>query len=139
MSSRDLTARGAVPTIAFALPLWIWIGAIFALSSIPGPTLHKVGFSVWDKGAHFIEYSILGFLAVRKERLGALRGGFAAALRALSLILLIGIVDELYQLLIPGRSTEAADLLADLLGGSTGSAIALLYLRRRSKRSLEDS
>ena len=50
------------PRLRYWLPLVLWIVAILLVSSVPGPTLAKVGFGIHDKLAHFAEYSVLGWL-----------------------------------------------------------------------------
>ena len=45
--------------------------------------------------------------------------------------------DEIHQLLVPGRSGQAADVILDSLGAPTGITLALLALhaiRRRNTR-----
>lgn len=133
MSERDLTVKVGIPTIAFALPMWIWIAAIFVVSSIPGPALAAVGITVWDKLAHFFEYAVLGFLALRHQRCAVARSPQSSLVRVALLGVLVGSVDECYQYLIPGRSTDAADLVADVLGALAGAALGLLYLKAAGK------
>ena len=137
MSGGDLTVKEGVSTLAFALPLWIWVAAIFAVSSIPGPALTAVGITVWDKLAHFLEYAVLGFLAVRRQRRGFARRPSPSFVRASLFGAAVGGLDEAYQSLIPGRSTDAADFLADLLGVCAGAAMALVYSKRGSD-TMED-
>lgn len=121
-----LTDNSTTPSIHFWLPLVVWIVAILAVSSIPGPTLAKVGFSVQDKLAHASEYAILGFLACRW-----LLGVRLAASRATALSLVmgagLGAADESWQRLIPGRFTSITDWTADLVGVVAGVAAASIY------------
>jgi VanZ family protein len=134
-----LTDNSTTPSIHFWLPLVVWIVAILAVSSIPGPTLAKVGFSVQDKLAHASEYAILGFLACRW-----LLGVRLPASRATSLSLVmgagLGAADESWQRIIPGRITSIADWTADLVGVAAGVAAASIYYlllqRHASRRAL---
>lgn len=131
-----MTDNSSTPSIHFWLPLVVWIVAILTVSSIPGPTLAKVGFSVQDKVAHASEYAILGFLACRW-----LLGVNLAAPKATSLSLVmgagLGVADESWQRLIPGRITSIMDWSADLVGvvvGVTAAAIYYLVLQRAAAR-----
>jgi len=104
----------------------LWIAVILAVSSIPGPTLQQVSFSVRDGLAHFVEYAVLGFLSYRLLR--AEGYGVAAALAGAVMVgAVMGAIDENYQRLIPGRLTTWADYAADLAGSALGSAVAALY------------
>ena len=77
-----------------------------------------------DKVCHFIEYVPLGFLLSRVFRQTSPTVAWSRVL-VLCLIgaTLIGTSDELYQSLIPMKSTSAGDLLADILGGAAGGRI----------------
>ena len=84
------------------------------------------------KAAHFTEYAVLGFLIMRGARPGtpARRGAIAAVAAAL---VLVPAVDETIQLFVPGRSGMVADVLLDMCGGATGSAIAHAWMRLRRR------
>ncbi len=102
------------------------MAVILAVSSIPEPTLQKVGFSVKDYLAHGIEYSILGFLSFRLFRAQG-KTALAAWLLVILLAFFMGAVDETYQRLIPGRTASLSDYAADLAGSSAGGLIAIVY------------
>jgi VanZ family protein len=129
-----LTTRDPDPSIQYWLPLVVWIAAILAVSSIPGPTLALVGFSVQDKIAHASEYSVMGFLTCRW-----LLGVRVRPPRALTLSTLmgagLGAADESWQRLIPGRECSARDWVADVIGIALGvTAAGIYYLALRSAR-----
>lgn len=46
-------------------------------------------------------------------------------------LFLFGLITELIQLYVPGRSASLGDLIADLVGIALGVGIAMLYLRSR--------
>lgn len=103
-----------------------WAALIFALSSrgnLPGP-----GFPWSDKILHAFEFGVLAWLIAR-----ALFPPMLAYRRRESVIYgatgLIGftyaVSDELHQALVPGRSCEISDLMAD----SAGILLALVLLR----------
>ena len=104
--------------IKFRILLIIWIIVILTLSSIPDLRIIPPWHFTWkDKISHFIEYGIfalLFLLMVKQEnRITNHRKSFLAVL---TFGLLLAIVDELHQLFIPGRSTDALDIVADSFG-----------------------
>jgi len=112
----------------------VYIGLIFAISSIPGSIHGRIPFRVFDKAAHLGEFAGLGlFLMV------AFRGSLPRTdLKHVTLLvvivgLTIGVLDELYQNLIPGRAVEFLDWVADTVGVVIGSTIAMVHYRRRER------
>ena len=78
-----------------------------------------------DKDAHFLGYVLLAFfpvLACRRTLLGVL---FASA------AIPLGVALEFAQRLIPGRSFEPRDMLANTLGVCAGLALAALLRSSR--------
>jgi VanZ family protein len=128
--------RGRI--IAFA-PLFVWIGVVFLLSSpqgsmaetsrIIGPliafffpnaspdtflTIHML----IRKTAHFTEYAILAFFAVRA--FGRSTGEVLRKYRfilALFLVMAVASVDEINQTFEPSRTGAFGDVLLDISGG----------------------
>jgi VanZ family protein len=103
------------------------IVAVVILSLLPGKDIPPTGVS--DKIEHVVAYALLG-----------LAGGLAfptrrSAIALLVLLPLLGIVLEFAQLLVPDRSAEAADALADLIGTAL-TLIPILYVRLRAPRTL---
>ena len=103
------------------LPVLLWAGLIFTLSSIPSL---DTGLGTWDlvlrKCAHAAEYAILGALlqrAVRREPLAVLLGSAYAA------------TDELHQSFVAGRQGSALDWLLD-----TGGVLVGVFLFARFAR-----
>jgi len=113
------------------LPAIVWAVLILTVSSIPDLSTPGLGFTVTDKIAHFAEYFILSLLTARavstfnKDPLrifwisSALTSGY-------------GILDELHQLLIPGRTTEGLDMVADILGSILAAGLFVRLLQRHS-------
>ncbi len=121
------------------VPAAAYIGLIFAISSIPGSLTGRIPFRLFDKVAHAGEFTGLGlFLMV------AFRGSMPRAhIRHIAMLVLIvglsiGVLDELYQHLIPGRAVEFLDWVADTVGVVVGTTAALIhYGRRRGKWSAD--
>jgi VanZ family protein len=96
------------------LPVLGYIGLIFGLSSIHGNQIPSP-FPYVDKVAHLLEYSFFGLLAGRAIRF-TLRGrnAFITAFATILFGALIGMLDELYQRMIPGRESDPFDWLTDV-------------------------
>lgn len=110
--------------------LWRWLllvlaaaVAVLALKPVP-PEQASLG---WDKLNHLVAFAALAWCAMFGYRSNP-RGTRLAVLLAL---LAFGGAIELLQLLVPQRSAEWADLLADGLGIVVGALLALGWLRRR--------
>ena len=90
------------------LPVVLWAGLIFALSSIPSL---GTGLGVWDtilrKGAPVTEYAILALLLVRAVSREA---------PALALGVLYAASDELHQSFVRGRHASPVDVAIDAVG-----------------------
>jgi VanZ family protein len=100
------------------LPVLLWAGVIFALSSIPSL---GTGLGDWDlflrKCAHITEYAVLAVLLMRAvDREGP----------ALALGILYAASDELHQAFVRGRHASPIDVAID----TVGLLIGLLVWRR---------
>ena len=111
----------------------IYAGFIFGLSAqqnlaVPLPTL------ISDKVYHATEYA--GFAGVIAFALRAGGSQFVLS-RALLLATLYGLSDEYHQQFVPGRTSDLADVAADVTGA--GLACLVLYLSRwrRGRSSTE--
>ena len=104
------------------LPVFAWAAVIFAFSSIPSLS---TGLGTWDtvlrKGAHVVEYAILGALLYR-------------ALGREALALAVGIAyaatDEFHQRFVHGRHSSPVDVAIDAVGLALGM---LVWLRLRER------
>jgi VanZ family protein len=105
-------------TLTHWVPVLLWAGLIFALSSIP----HLgTGLGTWDlilrKCAHMTEYAVLAFLLARACEREA---------PALALGILYAASDELHQAFVRGRHASPIDVAID----TVGLLIGLLAWRR---------
>ncbi len=117
------------------LPLFLYAAAIFTVSSVPqAPPLPSVEGA--DKALHFAAYAGLGVLFARayRARWPGLSGWGLGNLSLLSAAL-YGLLDEIHQAFVPGRSADPADWLADSLGAAAGVLVYLLATRRRGAGS----
>ena len=119
------------------MPVILWAGVIFALSSVPGTQLPTVSVPQSDKMAHALVYGVLGALCFRatrrmssptsSNRMSAPgRSPLAIAAIAILLATIYGITDELHQNFTPQRTPDWHDVAADAFGGSLGAAAMLI-------------
>lgn len=94
-----------------ALAALIYYLALLSLSTIPGTSLPPSDLPGLDKLIHLTLYAGLGWL---------LAGTHWPTPILLALALCAGAMDELYQLITPGRQASLGDWLADALGSLTG-------------------
>ncbi len=104
------------------IPVVLWAGVIFGLSSIPSL---DTGLGVWDlvlrKLAHLTEYAVLGALLYRALRREPAAIALAAAYAA---------TDEWHQTFVQGRHGSPFDWLIDTAGVIVG---VLLLVRLAGK------
>jgi VanZ family protein len=134
--SKDEGRGAGSPKSPSFLSLWApplaYTALIFVLAVVPVGVPPKV-VGGQDKVAHFLEYALLSALLLR-----ALRGRFgAAASFALSVLLAasLGALTEIVQAVVPGRSAEPWDGVANALGAAAGGLVMALFARGRGKQS----
>lgn len=106
-------------------PLAVYWIILFVMTSLPTSISISVG--VGDKIEHFGAYGLLSvflFLALKFQNKYSLLTDYPATFTVL-IASLYGIIDEFHQLLIPGRSAEFFDWLADF----SGSILAVIILQ----------
>jgi VanZ family protein len=100
------------PFLRLWLPVVLWAGFIFVLSSIPDL---GTGLGGWDlvlrKIAHAAEFAVLGALLLR-----ALGNTWLAVL----LGVLYAVSDEVHQAFVPGREGSPLDVAIDTVGVACG-------------------
>jgi hypothetical protein len=142
--------RGVAPRRArsrlfllYWLPVIAYIGMIFSLSSIHGSSIPTF-FPGVDKLEHLGEYSLFGLLIGRAIRftMGPTRRRLRAALGTIAFGAAVGALDELYQLRIPGRSSDIHDWMTDVSAVTLAVLLTQLIhtrpmFRPRSRESVE--
>jgi VanZ family protein len=117
-----LSARTKI-ALAWA-PAVLYMAAIWTVSSFAIEAPPFARFSYSDKLVHFLEYGILGFLLAHATlRTWPRHHGLRTTALAILIAGLWGWLDEVHQALVPGRSSEALDLAADVLGSFTGASM----------------
>ena len=115
------------------MPLIVYWIILFIATSIPAQSVPSFG--VGDKVNHFSAYLILAILlyltlSFQEKSIFAKRN---AALLTIAVVLLYGVLDELHQMLIPGRSAEFLDWAADAVGAICGVLIISFLLKKFKK------
>ena len=118
------------------VPLTVYWIILFILTSIPGNQITTFGVSdkIKHAGAYFV-LTIFLFLTLHfQNKYPKLKTN--AGIAALIISLIYGVIDEVHQLFIPGRSGDMYDWLADLLG--TIIAVAVVqYVVKISKNAAD--
>jgi len=113
--------------IRYHLPPVLWASMIFIASSLPGSSVSLDLFEGADKIAHFALFFI--FTGLTHRSLSHLTGNRLRPRHTLILCVAIaclyGLLDEWHQAFVPGRTTSAADLLADAVGAGTYAMMAV--------------
>lgn len=112
--------------LIYWLPLLLWMGWIFFLSSQPRLPSIPQGWldTLWKKLGHASEYAILAVLWWRA--LGPTRLPEQRISMAWGLSVLYALSDEYHQIFVPGRNGTLVDLLVD----ASGALIGLLLFWR---------
>lgn len=103
--------------------VFVWLAFVEVLTSLPGSTLPSLPpFPIRiDWVAHLGMYGVLGALLAR---VGVLENWSRRRLvLTVVMISLFGVLDELHQLFIPGRSAEVGDWAMDTLGSAIGFTV----------------
>ena len=112
-----------------------WI-ILFVGTSIPAQSVPSLGIG-GDKVVHFFAYLILSALLyltfIFQEKLSFAQRN--AILLTLAIAICYGVLDELHQMLVPGRSAELLDWIADALGAACGVLITFFLLKKFKKEA----
>ena len=115
--------RSTAARLATGLLLLVYWSAL-ALGTHWPHTSHHATVQYNDKLAHYVGYAGLAFL-ISMFWSSRWRISWRAILIILALCMTYGALDELSQMLVPGRSAEVADWVADSVGALSGIAIFL--------------
>lgn len=103
----------------------IWLVLIFILGLTPGKSMPSTDLWVmlsFDKVAHFIVFGVFSMLLIIgfTKQYSYLFMRYHAAKMAVGTSLFVGLLIEIIQSFIPGRSLEVYDLLANSIGAFIG-------------------
>jgi VanZ family protein len=105
-----------------------WVVLTLLLTSIPNLSL-EVSLPHADKIAHFGFYGVMGFLCAMWRR-ECNRRAIGAVLAGVVFVAVVGIVDEIHQCWIPGRTMDLFDWVADAAGGGVGALFSAFLPNR---------
>lgn len=133
LSGRARTTLAWVPAALYMALIWL-------ISSLALTDVSVSRFPFGDKGVHFVEYGVLGFLVAHAAlRTWPRHLPWRTAALAVFLTVVWGFVDEIHQAFVPGRESEALDVLADgagaVLGVAARHALAMAGSLRRAELS----
>jgi len=110
------------------MPALIWGMVVLFFTALPYSGVPQLTVGYFDKIAHFMEYTLFSVLILR----GAFRSGANPTPKVLLFALIFsvsyGIVMELLQLYIPGRTASFADGVANLAGSVFGLLLGKVIL-----------
>jgi len=138
----DLRATALRRLIFWWMAVIVWMAAIFILSNTTQATLADTSEFVSrllprlllkPTFVHPFEFGVLSILVYR---LLSLQGAISARPRLFLVTILVtlgyGVIDEIHQLFVTGRSSSIADLGADALGIAIGLAVVAMLIRVRA-------
>ena len=115
-------------------PVALYCCMIFGVSSISNIQLPDT-LPNSDKFVHMSEYALLAALFARAVRHTSQREWHLLIwVMAIFFVAFYGITDEFHQSFVAGRSSDLADWLADITGGSVGAAVYLLWVSKTRKK-----
>ena len=126
-------------SILFSLLILGWI--VILLIESTGPPLPILGeVQGLDKVAHFLAFSGLGLLVCALSFKLSPRPAIPLFSIPFLIVTLFGIIEESYQLFVPGRATDLMDLLADICGALFAIILAnrVAHLIRANKQISSD-
>ena len=114
-----------------------WI-LLFIATTIPSDNFSDV-LQIGDKLKHFFAYYILAFLLSLnlhfQEKWKKL--AVSAFIYSFFITTIYGAVDEIHQILVPNRSAEFLDWVADMLGSLSGVISSLVFIKYLKKRRIQ--
>jgi VanZ family protein len=116
---RTVRILAALTVVLSAAVLYVGGAQPVAVGLCPAP---------WDKLAHLFTFAVIGMAA---GLAGGMRG-WRMAVWCVAGALLVGAMDELHQMFLPGRSASWSDLIADAAGGVLGAAVLAVLHRLAS-------
>ena len=122
--------------IKFWLPVILWAGMIFFLSSIPDlrSGLPNIFDLILRKIAHAGEFGVLAILVMRAISSSSFKqikqSTISTIVIVIIIVILYAISDEIHQDFVPGRIASATDVLIDSIGALTG--LLIFALKRKT-------
>ena len=116
-----------VPALLYVVVIF-WLGSIHTSLSIPQDLIAR------DKLNHFLAFGLLTMLALRALRFEMVPAALGALIAAsIAISSLTGALLELWQSLLPHRTAEFADWVADTIGALLAGLVCFLWIRWRER------
>lgn len=115
--------------IASLLFLFVFLFVFSKGKTIPAllslPVFFMAGYLIFplhliEEKVHVLEFMLLGLLAGRDKKL---------KVHPLALVVIVALIDEGYQYLIPGRFFDIRDIGLDIAGGFLGWVLSLISIK----------
>lgn len=121
--------------VKYKYPAIAWAVVIFILSSVPSSAIPKMDILSHDKLIHGTIFFIFGIFVYRAldPGIASHRFNWKRALVSFAIVAGYGILDELHQHFVPGRTPDVYDALADAFGGLISLVAMFWYVRMRSR------
>ena len=118
------------------IPLILYWIILFIGTSLPSDHISTI-VDIGDKLKHFTAYLVLAFLLSLNLHFQDKWKGLATNYLIFTFIICTtyGILDELHQILVPNRSAEFYDWVADLFGSTFGVFLSYIFLKIINKKS----
>ena len=126
-----MTVKVGTKTAVRYGPVILWALLILTVSSIPNLSAPGTQFRFIDKIAHIIEYGIFGYLLTSAWIPPAKMYSRKRIVIVVTIGILYGILDEIYQSCIPGRESDPFDVLADAIGVCAAIVLWIVLSRKR--------
>jgi len=107
-----------------------WAGVIFYLSSQPGADIPPMFYGE-DKLIHALVFGILGFFVLGAMKTEANGYRQFQPWLAVIVVTVYGVLDEVHQHFVPGRSPDIYDVMADAAGAMLGVWLLYSFITRR--------
>lgn len=98
----------------FKYAMFIWLGGIWFISSLPARSLPQIDVLNFDKLAHISVYLVLGILIFNNFKLGLF--GSLSKYEILNIAIILAALDEAHQVFIINRTVSVFDLSANIAG-----------------------
>jgi VanZ family protein len=111
----------------YRIPPFIYAGIILYLSSLSASKIQSIKI-IPDYILHFAEYGIFMWLIMRFVK-NTYRIGIWSCLLGFTIVAIFAVIDEIYQLYVPGRMSSVRDVVADTVGALVAMGI-YIYVDR---------
>jgi VanZ family protein len=135
-------SRGATPDRQRRLSAWLLPAGLYVAITVQSSfTIHMpvIAERFQDKILHAVVFGLLGALLARAVSRGSTRqpSALVTVVIATTVAGLLGGLDEVHQLFVPGRSADVYDALADVVGAALGASAYTVGARLWAWRTRE--